>query len=431
MLEGILYFSLGFLAAALLALMVAPIIWQRAVLLTRRRIERSVPLTLNEIQADKDQLRAEFAMSTRRLEMSIEELREKASSQIIEINRKRDDLAKLNEEQAEKLRAIEDLQARASEMRSQLRQREDQLEIANRELSEVREQLHAKALEAENIRGELNQAKSDADSRRIELVARQTEVENLSSQLTVLETDKGKSASDAHTTARKLASLEHALEQEKARASEMEQKWRQARELLTNQDERRERSEMELTQLRDAATNESKTNTQLTSQLVEEKSRSVELEAKLAQLHLQMEALLADASNDNVEKAMASLQHEKNELATQMETILAERDSLKDRLTRVENTSSDEWETERRENAILRERINDLAAQVTSMTAALEGDGSPIDEILSRADNVTAVDDAAKPAAKASRRKPAGDKVPPESLADRIRALRDTARQSG
>ena len=58
MLESGLFFTLGFLAATLLCLMVAPAIWRRAVVLTRQRIESSVPLTLNEIQADKDQLRA-------------------------------------------------------------------------------------------------------------------------------------------------------------------------------------------------------------------------------------------------------------------------------------------------------------------------------------------------------------------------------------
>ena len=122
MLESILYFLLGFLAAALLALMVSPIIWGRAVALTKRRIERSVPLTLNEIQADKDQLRAEFAMSTRRLEMSVDELRERASTQIIEINRRRDDVARLAEEHGEKVHFIEELQTKSGELRVQLRQ---------------------------------------------------------------------------------------------------------------------------------------------------------------------------------------------------------------------------------------------------------------------------------------------------------------------
>ncbi len=57
-LEVILYFVLGFFVAGLLALMVSPVIWNRAVELIRQKIESSVPLSINEIQADKDQLRA-------------------------------------------------------------------------------------------------------------------------------------------------------------------------------------------------------------------------------------------------------------------------------------------------------------------------------------------------------------------------------------
>ena len=77
-----MYFALGLLTAGLLALMIAPAVWRRAARLTRERIERSVPLTLNEIQADKDQLRAEFAMSTRRLEMTVERLKERVRAQL-------------------------------------------------------------------------------------------------------------------------------------------------------------------------------------------------------------------------------------------------------------------------------------------------------------------------------------------------------------
>ena len=95
MIQSILFFILGFLCAGFLALMVAPAIWRRAVALTRKRIEASVPLSLTEIQADKDRMRAEFAMSTRRLEMSIKAFKEKAAAQIIEINRNREELKRL------------------------------------------------------------------------------------------------------------------------------------------------------------------------------------------------------------------------------------------------------------------------------------------------------------------------------------------------
>jgi hypothetical protein len=70
-----MYAGLGFLIASLLALIILPFVHARAVRLTTRRIEDAAPISVAEIQADKDQLRAEFAMSTRRLEMSVEQLK--------------------------------------------------------------------------------------------------------------------------------------------------------------------------------------------------------------------------------------------------------------------------------------------------------------------------------------------------------------------
>ena len=40
------------------------------------------------------------------------------------------------------------------------------------------------------------------------------------------------------------------------------------------------------------------------------------------------------------------------------------------------------WAAERVENALLRERINDIAAEIARLTVALEGAGSPIDAML-------------------------------------------------
>ena len=104
--QSVLLFSLGFLSAAFLALMVAPAIWARAVALTKKRIEASVPLTMNEIQADKDQLRAEFAMSTRRLEVNVKQFKEKISHQMPEMSRNREELVMLTGERDEKQEAI-------------------------------------------------------------------------------------------------------------------------------------------------------------------------------------------------------------------------------------------------------------------------------------------------------------------------------------
>ena len=55
------------------------------------------------------------------------------------------------------------------------------------------------------------------------------------------------------------------------------------------------------------------------------------------------------------------------------------------------------WASERVENALLRERINDVAAQIAQMTVVLEGPNSPIEAILA-ADSAAAKGARARPA---------------------------------
>ena len=95
MVEPIMFAGIGFLVAALLVLGFIPLVHGRAVRLTTRRLEALTPVSLAEIQAEKDQLRAEFAMSTRRLEMSVEHLKARCTSQLAEIAKKSDAIGRL------------------------------------------------------------------------------------------------------------------------------------------------------------------------------------------------------------------------------------------------------------------------------------------------------------------------------------------------
>ena len=90
MIEPIIYFGIGFLVSALLGLLFVPLVHNRAVRLTMRRLEAATPLSIAEIRADKDQLRAEFAMSTRRLEMSVDQMKAKTTTQLAELAKKSD-----------------------------------------------------------------------------------------------------------------------------------------------------------------------------------------------------------------------------------------------------------------------------------------------------------------------------------------------------
>ena len=80
------------------------------------------------------------------------------------------------------------------------------------------------------------------------------------------------------------------------------------------------------------------------------------------------------------------------------------------------------WAAERVENALLRERINDVAAEVVRLTSVLEGSGSAIEAILTEESVRLQGNGAGKPQA-ASLASEQGK----GSLADRIRALQARA----
>jgi uncharacterized coiled-coil protein SlyX len=79
---------LGFLAASLLWLLAAPGFWARAVRLTSERLRGAMPLTEAEIQADKDRMRAEYALKIHHQQTELNEVKLSAARQLIELNRR-------------------------------------------------------------------------------------------------------------------------------------------------------------------------------------------------------------------------------------------------------------------------------------------------------------------------------------------------------
>src|SRR6267143_5202726 len=120
MIEPIMYLAIGFLVSMLFGLMIVPLVHNRAVRLTTRRLEAATPLSMAEIQADKDQLRAEFAMSTRRLEMSVDQLKARTTNQLAEIGKKSEAIGRLKLELGEKTAALLALETQAKQLGADL-----------------------------------------------------------------------------------------------------------------------------------------------------------------------------------------------------------------------------------------------------------------------------------------------------------------------
>ena len=126
-----------------------------------------------------------------------------------------------------------------------------------------------------------------------------------------------------------------------------------------------------------------------------------------------------------------------SQLEAQLAASLEERAKLQREIGTMKRDAESTWASERVENALLRERINDVAAEVARLTAALEGPGSPIESMLAvdapalgqatghgtvRA--ASAINGALGEAAAGGIDSPQENK---STLADRIRALQSTA----
>ena len=171
MIEPIMYFGIGFLVAALIGLVVVPLVHGRAVRLTMRRLEAAAPLSMAEIQADKDQLRAEFAMSTRRLEMSVEQLKTKSTSQLAELGKKGDAINRLKVELGEKTATIFAMEAREKNLRDQLRATEEEFAVKNTAMHDAQRTLSDKQGELAKLISALDERSTLADAQKIEIIA--------------------------------------------------------------------------------------------------------------------------------------------------------------------------------------------------------------------------------------------------------------------
>jgi chromosome segregation ATPase len=378
LIASILLFVLGFLTAAALALLIVPAVSRRAARLTKRRIEASLPLTSNEIRAEKDRLRAGFAMTTRRLEMEIDALRLQAAEHLVEIGRQQEKALSLARQMSERDGAIAALDKKGETLETELKARADELDQLSSRLADAEQQLETRIAELERMQRAVSDANMDVSNRQIELVARETEIEKLFGDIELLR-DEHRQA-DRHlreTDARRL-SAEEALKLERHRNTEMNEKLEKLMALLADREQALEANTREIETLRQRLTEEANRVSGLSGELATARERQAVLEAERADISGRMEELLSGAHADQLERAMEKLDGERKQLEDRLVALEEENGKLR------AGRPSAEDEESRREDAALREQISNLAAEVVHLTALVEGPGSPIHKALDK-----------------------------------------------
>jgi hypothetical protein len=177
MIELSMYFGIGFFGAALAGLLVIPFVHGRAVRLTQRRLEAAIPTSIATIQADKDHLRADFTLATRRLEMSVESLKTKSASQLAELGKNGEAINRYKIELGEKTATIFALEARDKSLRDQLRAAEEEIAFKTNAMYDAQRAHSEKKAELAKLIGELDELSTLAVSQKVEIMELKSHVD--------------------------------------------------------------------------------------------------------------------------------------------------------------------------------------------------------------------------------------------------------------
>jgi len=380
MIEPVMYFGIGFLVAALLGLLFVPLVHNRAVRLTMRRLEAATPLSIAEIRADKDQLRAEFAMSTRRLEMSVEQMKTRTTGQLAELGKKTDAINQLKKELGEKTATIFALESRDKNLRDQLLATEEEFELKSSSLREAERGLADKQADLAKLIAELGERSIMADSQRVELAALRTQVEAMKVSVADYE--------------RAVRMTEERLARERAEAEAAAKLTDEARGKLDGLAARTGDLERALLVQTTEAEISGRRVQELETRLADQGRLLAEREFEITRLRGDLEAAgkIANDLREELENAggrssgvVDKFRADISQLEAQLAAAIEERTKLQREIGTMKRDAETTWAAERVENALLRERINDVAAEVARVTAVLEGPGSPIESMLADA----------------------------------------------
>ena len=113
---------LGFAIATFMALIVGRLAWKLAVRVGARRVQRNVPVTVVDLQNDRDRLRAEQAILARKIEVRLDEMKLRMAEQSAEVTRNRNRVETLMQQITDRELTIAERDAEVASLSSKIRQ---------------------------------------------------------------------------------------------------------------------------------------------------------------------------------------------------------------------------------------------------------------------------------------------------------------------
>lgn len=351
-------------------------------MLTRIRLEQAMPLTLAELQAEKDQLRATHAVEVRKLEVRKEKLKKETGKLTIALNRRRDELFKANEDLTLKNEQIVELKSETAKRVAESEDLRNLNEALDQQLTSAHTELEGRAARIAELEGRYQAAIDDFDGQKIEIVARESRLDTARDETRKMRevARRTKDALDKQGIELKLA-LENADTQKKQVATQ-KRKVTLLQSSIADLESKLERRNNDLARLRE--------------RVGKPGAALKEAEEEIDRLHDLLAARPAPNSSQETNPGMSQdsgpdsgqtsndTPNKLQEQAATLNRVEAENKALKIELATLKLATTGGAEALEREHKALRDMVANLAARITANVAEAQEPGSPIDEALTQ-----------------------------------------------
>ncbi|OCP08022.1 MULTISPECIES: hypothetical protein [unclassified Ensifer] len=368
MIQFSLLFALGFLTAIIIGLLVAPAIHRRIVRFAEDRLKATMPLSPQEVRAQKDAARAAFAAENARTAQALKRERDKGVALMLANEKSLQEARRLSGENADLHAQLADMNVEAADMRSAIRQFELRLERMKATLDSVERDNAGKADEIQKRDVQLAQNAAETDNLRINLAARETELEHLKSRIATLRDEREALRGDLKTETAHAKEMELRLSRDETRLHRLEDKL--AREMAASADRESalERRAGEIERL--------KAKVKDANQEMRDAAKTMRAAGLTFPLRKDRRASSEQSGNGAMVKPGQSAQPagDMPDANTSADDLRNRATALSERLTNSKTAAHDE---------ALRDEVAAIAAGMVALTATNEGTTSPILDLLS------------------------------------------------
>ncbi|UXT49698.1 hypothetical protein FY136_10770 [Agrobacterium tumefaciens] len=386
MIEYAILFGLGFLTATLLALLIAPAIHRRIVAYTENRLRATMPISPQEVRAQKDMARALYAAENAKVRQELETEREKNTSLRLANEAASSDAYRLGEQNRSLSLKIEEMTLEIGELRTGLDASEERAGTIAASLTQQEQAANERASQMADLTARLTNLTRELDDSKILAATRDLEAEQAKQSATRFRKEGETASRELQDVAARNKEAMSAVARESRKVTRLEEQVATLMAKNADLDTMLTLRNQEAARLREQLAAAGGRENDMIIRLpnpavpVEKAARPPQQPASAPETAPTIAADAGQAATEEESPALPVVEEptapQPNGLEQEIEDIRNQGTALTERLLNVRGTGNDEP---------IRREIARIAAEMIALTAAREGEKSPIPELLAKA----------------------------------------------